>query len=248
MILSQHCPSCDQMVSQNDSRCMICAYPLQGQKQHGVTIAPAVRPKIQVEVCTAVTVDRTGSSQQFAIGIPKTAGIIFEQVATKARSTRYWVQSHGDLDCNEQPILLTDGGTAEQAIHDINKIVYGGGGDAEEHHLDAIENLLKTVSWPVDKHRARGAMIAFLTADSKPARSRRKAQQIGEEIRAREILLYLVCEPTATLTKLVNAASGLMFTITNSPNPKELQKIAGQLAASIVASVSKGSTVPLSVA
>jgi hypothetical protein len=57
----------------------------------------------------------------------------------------------------------------------------------------------------------------------------------------------LVCEPTPTLHDLVKSAEGLMFRITNSPDPAELQRIAAQLAASIVATVASGGTVPMTV-
>jgi hypothetical protein len=195
----------------------------------------------------AATVDRTGSSEPFAVGIPLTYETIVQQVAAKARSVKCWVASHGDLDCGEPFVLHTDGGTPEQAIADIKKIVYGGGGDAEEHHLDAIESLLNKVPWTANPARARGAILAFTTADSKPTRSGISARDLGAEIRRRGILLYLVCESAPALQDLVKSAEGLMFQITNSPDPVELQRIAAQLAASIVATVASGDTVPMTV-
>ena len=50
---------------------------------------------------------------------------------------------------------------------------------------------------------------------------------------------------TTKLQELIDAAGGLMFQISNSPDPADLQKIAGQLAASIAATVASGSTVPM---
>jgi hypothetical protein len=195
----------------------------------------------------AATVDRTGSSKSFEVGIPLTFETIVRQLAAKARSVKCWLASHGDLDEGQDFVVHTDGGTPDQAIADIKKISYGGGGDAEEHHLDAVESLLNKVPWTANPARARGAILAFTTADSKPARSGISACDLGAEIRRRGILLYLVCEPTPTLHDLVKSAEGLMFQITNSPNPAELQKIAAQLAASIVATVATGGTVPLTV-
>src|SRR5205823_6609739 len=118
-----------------------------------------------------ITVDRTGSSERFRTGIPLTFETIVTQVAAKARSVRCWVQSHGDLDLNEQIILHTDGGAPDQAIADIKHVTYGGGGDPPEHHLDAIEHLVSTVPWTADPARARGAILGFMTADTKPTRS-----------------------------------------------------------------------------
>jgi hypothetical protein len=210
-------------------------------------VRPAARPKIQSDVELAATVDRTGSSEPFAVGIPLTYETIVKQVAAKARSVKCWVASHGDLDLSEPFVLHTDGGTPEQAIEDVKKITYGGGGDPPESHLDAVESLLNKVPWTANPARARGAILAFTTADSKPARSGISARDLGAEIKRRGVLLYLVCEATPTLQDLVNSAEGLMFQITNSPDPAELQKIAAQLAASIVATVASGSTVPMTV-
>jgi hypothetical protein len=193
----------------------------------------------------ATTVDRTGSSEHFQTGIPKTYEVIVSQVAAKARSVKCWLASHGDLDEGQDFIIHTDAGTPEQAIEDIKKIAYGGGGDLPEHHLDAIEALLGRVPWAADPSRARGAILAFMTDDTKPAKSGIGPSELGKQIKDKGLLLYLVCQPTAYLQELANAAGGLVFEITNSPDPAELQKIAAQLAASIVATVASGSTVPM---
>ena len=84
-----------------------------------------------------------------------------------------------------------------------------------------------------------------MTADRKPARSGMTVQQLGEVIKQRGLLLYLVCEPMPTMRELIQAASGMMFAISNSPNPADLQRIAAQMSASIVASVAKGGTTPM---
>jgi len=243
------CPSCQVQVDASADVCPTCGWKFNvgGGKPGPSLVRPAARPKIQTEVELAATVDRTGSSKPFEVGIPKTFELIVKQVAAKARSVKCWVASHGDLDEGQAFVIHTDGGAPEQAIEDIKRVTYNGGGDAPEHHLDAVESLLNTVPWTANPARARGAILAFMTADSKSARSGISARDLGAEIKRRGILLYLVCEPTPTLQDLVRAAEGLMFQITNSPDPAELQRIAAQLAASIVATVASGSTVPMTV-
>jgi hypothetical protein len=224
----------------------VCGWKFHTGGGNGPSIVkPAVRPKIQAEVDLGVTVDRTGSSKQFEIGIPMSLETILRQVNAKARSVKCWLGSHGDLDEGQQFILHNDGGTPEQAIEDVRKIVFNDGGDPAEHHLDAIETLLKTVPWTAKPTQARGAILAFLTADTKPAKSGITAKQLGEEIKKQGVFLYLICEPTPTLKELVDAAEGLMFEITNSPDAAELQKIASQVAASIVVLASSGKTEPM---
>lgn len=206
---------------------------------------PAVRPKIPCEVQIAITDDRTGSSEAFKTGIPITVEGILNPVVAKAREVKVWLQTHGDLDEGQDMVLLVDGGTADDAERAVKGVVYEGGGDAPEHHLDAVERLANTVPWIADPRKARGAIVALLTADSKPARSGKSARQIGEEIRTRGVLLYLVCEETPTLRELSDAAGGWIFKISNSPDPKELQSIASKVAASITQVAGSGATVPL---
>jgi hypothetical protein len=173
--------------------------------------------------------------------------MIVSQVKAKAREVKCWLASHGDIDDGQNFIIHTDAGTPDQAVEDIKKIAYGGGGDPAEHHLDAVESLLNRVPWTADPTRARGAIIAFTTADTKPAKSGITALALGTKIKEKGILLYLVCELTPALQELASAAEGLVFQISNSPDPGELQKIASQLAASIVATVGSGGTVPMTV-
>lgn len=243
------CPSCQAAVNAASSACPQCGWNFNSAAPTtpGPTFRPAARPKIPCEVELAITVDRTGSSERFRDGIPRTAEIILSQVAAKACSVRCWVASHGDLDEGQDFILHTDGGDVDQAVQDMKSIAFGGGGDPPEHHLDAVEELLNRVPWSADPTRARGAILAFTTADTKPARSGVAAAELGKRIASRGLLLYLVGEPTPVLHSLVSGAGGLLFQISNSPDTASLQRIAAQLSASIVASVARGSTQPLTV-
>jgi hypothetical protein len=210
-------------------------------------VKSVARPKVQIEVELGIEIDRTGSTKQFEVGVPPTFDIISSIIVAKARSMKVWVASHGDLDEGQPWVLHTDGGSREQAFDDIRRIDYAGGGDPLEHHIDGVETLLRRLPWTTDRSRARGAIVLFATADSKPAKSGISARALGEEIRNAGILLYAICEPAAKLRELVSTASGLMFQITNNPDPKELQQIGSQVAASIVATMSAGGTVPMTV-
>jgi hypothetical protein len=128
---------------------------------------------------------------------------------------------------------------------DIRAIAFGGGGDAPETHLDGIRHFLETVPWPMDSHRTRGAMVAFLTDDTKPDRTGATPTEIGEAIRAKGLLFYAVCQKTRALDALVAAAGGLAFAISNSPDRAELQAAAAQVSASLVATIGAGGTLPM---
>ena len=104
---------------------------------------------------------------------------------------------------------------------------------------------MDTVPWTNDPTSARGAILAFTTADSKPAGSGRTARELGEEIARRGLLLYMVAEHTSQLQQLVDAAGGLMFPISNDPDPANMQKIAARISASIVQTLATGGTVPV---
>jgi len=244
--MTKSCPSCQASVKKTDDTCSVCGWSFTDSSQKtNAAIRPAVRPKIQAEIELAFAIDRTGSSKQFATGIPKTTELILNQLKEKARKIICRVQTHGDQDEGQMPILAIEDATVDQTIEEIKKITYEGGGDPSEHHLDGIEHLLNTTPWSLDPSKSRGAILAFLTADSKPATSGATASEIGEKIKQQGILLYLVCQPTKTLQELVEAAEGLLFEITNKPDPNDLQRIAGQLAASIVSTVGSGATAPL---
>ena len=58
-------------------------------------------------------------------------------------------------------------------------------------------------------------------------------------------MLFLVCERKPRLVELCEAAGGLLFEISNTPRPEELQQVAASLSASVMASVSAGGTVPM---
>ena len=244
-----YCPSCQTQVNPSVDVCPSCGWRFNTSigKPGPSIVRPATRPKIQCEVDLAVTIDRTGSSERFQTGIPLTYEMIVNQVKAKAREVKCWVGSHGDLDEGQDFVIHTDAGTPEQAIDDVKKISYGGGGDPAEHHLDAIEELFNRIPWTSDPSRARGAILAFMTADTKPTKSGISATELGKLIKDNGILLYLVCEPTPTLENLASAAEGMIFQISNNPDPVEMQKIAAQLAASIVATLATGGTVPMTV-
>lgn len=241
------CPSCHSDVESGNSVCPVCNWQFTELSTVAIPteVLAAARPRIQVEVELAQVVDRTGSSREFQTGIMLASETIFRQVEAKARSLKVWLQSHGDLDLGEEAVLHTDGGTSAQALTDLRHIVFEGGGDPPEHHLDALETILNVVPWSDDPRRARGAVVAFLTADSKPARSGVTAAEIGEEYRRRGLLLYLVCQPTPTLEELRNAAGGLLFEISNTPRAEDLSRIATQLAASILHTMGTRATMPL---
>jgi len=210
-------------------------------------VDPAQRPKVPSNVDIAFGIDRTDSSNQFANGIPKIVAGILQPVANKAQEVKCWLVSHGDLDEGQDIVMHTDGGPPEQALEDLKLIKFGGGGDPPEHHLDAVEFLLKNIPWTADPTRSRGAIVAIVNADSKPARSGITAAELGRALKKTGILFYLICQPTPTLKELVDNAEGLIFEISNNPDIEELKQIAAQLAASIVVTIGSGGTVPMSV-
>ena len=244
---SMHCESCGGDVESGAHSCPSCGwqFPVAHPKTAPI-ITLAVRPKQQVGVELALVIDRTGSILRFAKGVCRTVKEILKMIEAKVREVKAWLFSHGDLDEHQDTLLLVDGGTTDQAIEEVDKITYGGGGDPKEHHLDAIEHVVHTVPWSLDPLHSRGVIIAMLTADSKPARSGVTARELGERIKSKGLLLYLICEPTPTLRELCDAAGGFMYPITNDPDPADLQRIASAVGKSITIHASRRDTVPFS--
>jgi hypothetical protein len=207
-------------------------------------IKPAARPRIPVTVVATAAVDITRSSTAFANGIAKTISAILAQTANKAREVVVSVWAVGDEDCGQQPTLLTDRGTVDDANRDIASITFDGGGDPEETHLSSCEHILDATQWSVGRHE-RDFFIGLFNADTKPSKSGKTASEIGKEFRARGIQVCLVCEPYPQLEEFVSAAGGFLFKISDSPDPAQFQRVSAQVAASIVASITAGATVPM---
>ena len=238
------CTGCQKtVVLERDGRCPNCVTTTGPVGQVGAvptfTVRPAARPKIMPIVELGITIDRTGSTATFEVGVKKALPLILDPINDKARDVRVWLQTHGDRDCGQDELLLTDGGTAAQAIADIESVVYEGGGDPPEHHLDAVETLHRRIPWNPNPTEARGALVAITTADSKPAHSGRSAGEIGETIKENRVALYLIGQQTPTLIELVEAAGGLFFEISNDPQVAEMRRVADMVAASITASISR---------
>jgi hypothetical protein len=240
------CPSCQIEVEATNNICPKCGWKFSENSPAGPTaFKPAREAKIQIIAEIAIEIDRTGSSEEFSNGIALASELIITPVVRKVREARFWVASHGDLDYDEQHILLTDKGIAEQALNDIRSIQYSGGGDPEEHHLDGIERIFKLVPWSTGCADTRGAIVAFLTAETKPAKSGITAAELGAQIAKKGLLFYLVCQETPTLRELLQGENSFLFPISNTPSPQDMQKVAAQISASIVNKAAAGGTLVL---
>jgi hypothetical protein len=215
---------------------------------HGSTVLPALndqivaapkRRKVPVEVDLAFTIDRTGSSAAFAQGITTAVPMIAAAIAERAAKVRCFLQSHGDLDYHEHPVMLVSEGTIEMVGEEVRRMQYGGGGDAAEHHLDGVKSLFETVPWRGQRLRSRSCLVLFSTADTKPLASGMSVEALGAMLREAGVLFYAVAEPSPGIEALVKAADGISFPISNDPSADEMRSIAARVAASISASLSQ---------
>jgi hypothetical protein len=188
-------------------------------------------------------VDGTGSSKAFATGIPMAYEMILRDVSSKVKELRCSLANHGDLDYNEPFTVRCINSDINTAIDEIKRLTYQGGGDADETHLDAIESLMNITPWHVNPSEARSVILCFASSESKPLRSGRTPVELGNEIKNRGILLYMVCERTPRMMELVKGADGFFFQISNSPSSEELKVISSALGKSIVASIQAGGTI-----
>jgi hypothetical protein len=210
-----------------------------------VSVAAIHRPKIPLNVQVAFDTDITASSLTYASGIPATQSQILHALENRFGRLEVWHLVHGDLDYGQEPAFITQRGTVNEAIADLAKIQFQGGGDLPENHLDGIDHLVRNVPWAMDYRTSRGALISFCTSDTKPSRSGLSAQALGEAIRQRRLLFYLVAEPFPWGYDLVEAAQGLFLPITNQPEPRLLKAISAALSTSLVGTVAAGKTVPM---
>ena len=243
------CPSCSAEVDTTSSAvCPNCGF------QVSLGLTPAiVQPvrrlqKISASVLASILIDITGSTGEFAKGVPLAVKSILELIGAKARDTKVFVHTGGDLDYHQQCVLLCNGVPVQEAIAEVARLGYGGGGDEPETHADSVETVMTTTPWELDARKWRNAFIAFLTADSKPARSGVTPRQLGAALKSRGILVYLVAEDYPFARELAEAAEGLFFTISNDPDPIQMQQIAAGISQSILVTAAGGATRPMTVA
>jgi hypothetical protein len=165
--------------------------------------------------------------------------MIATPVMKKAARVRLFLQTHGDLDYGQRPVMLVRDGTLDELVAEVDGIDYSGGGDAPEHHTHALEALLESVDW-TGTPPTRRAVVLFSTADTKPSPSGRTPEQIASALQARGVLLFAVCEMVPGMRTFVSRAQGEAFPISNDPSEAEMQRVSAAVAASVLASVVEG--------
>ena len=226
------CPSC---LKTTDIAHGVCTCGFQLPQESMAIIRPIRRQaKIPVAVRIAIFIDSTGSAAPFADGVKMSIKQILEPISKKAKETKVYLFTGGDLDYNQECNLICDGVTAEEAIRATQSLTFSGGGDVEETHIDSLETVLKRTPWEVDFRKYRNALVVFTTADSKPARSGVTPSQLGSSLKQIGISTYLVAEDVPFTQELSHASGALYFPISNNPDPAEMQQIAANISKSIL--------------
>lgn len=203
----------------------------------------SMRPAGAATIEIGVLVDATGSSAAFSSGVPLAARLILSEVERQVGGISAFVQTHGDEDYGEYPSVVCQQADAHEASHAVATITYLGGGDAKETHLSAFEAAFRWFT--KQRGDCRRVMIAFVNADTKPARSQRTPEEIGLEARRLGLLIYLICEPTCSLNAFAEAARGMVVPISNNPSEELMLSIARRIAGSVTHSVSVRSLTPI---
>ena len=242
------CPSCAAEVdTSTNSVCPHCHF------QFNTDLAPSiiqpVRRVQKLSICAlvALLIDITGSTRAYATGVPLIVTIILKLIAAKARETKVFVHTGGDLDYDQKCQLIANGVSPQAAIDEVAKLIYSGGGDDLETHTDSVETVVATTPWEPDARKWRNALIILLTADSKPSRSGITPRQLGIALKERGVLVYIVAEDYPFARELADAAEGLFFPISNDPNPADMQKIAEGISQSILITAASTATRPMTV-
>ena len=207
----------------------------------GITVCA---PKIPAQVHVAILIDATGSSGPFAQGICRTSEHILRGVEAKAAKVVCTVQIHRDEDYGQMPCTLLSAGSVAEALDEIGRISFEGGGVAEETHAAAVLRALNSVAWIANSRMAHDAMVLMTSSESKPVAGV-SFSDIGKRIQQQGILFYHVGEPTPNLKAMTDAAKGMTIPLSNNPDAGECACVAAKCAASITASVSRGATVPV---
>jgi hypothetical protein len=237
------CPSCAAGFDASaNPACPNCGFQINAINLP-VVFQPVRRvQKSAASVLLALLVDITGSTGKFSDGVRLAPAMIFRTIQAKARTTKVYLHTGGDLDFGQQCTLVCDGGTIDQATPALASLSFGGGGDAPETHLDSIEAVLTTTSWELDPRTWRNAVVGFLTANTKPSRSGVTAEELGAKFKNLGILFYLVAEDFPFARAITDAAGGLFFPISNHPDPAQMQQIASGIGQSILVTATRTAT------
>jgi len=242
------CPSCQQGFDPaNAPACPNCGF--QVTPGPAPAIAQPIRraQKVSASVLLAAFIDMTGSTQKFAQGVYKALVGILAGIQARAQQVRVYLHAGGDLDYGEECLLLANGVPPNDALAELQRLHYAGGGDAEETHLDNLEKVLNTTPWEADPCAWRNALVVFLTADTKSARSGVTAEQLGAACKAKDILAHLVAEDFPFAREFVQGSNGLFFPISNDPTADQMQQISAGISQSIVIATRKAATRPMTV-
>lgn len=230
------CPTCSKPVASGrdrDERHCKCSIS-QAATRRIAAVASRAPVRVQLTAC----VDATGSTGPFTEGVAATCAGIYGPVAAKAAQLRCTVFKAGDQDYAEPVVLLAEDVAPAEALAVLRKIEYSGGGDAAETHLLNFRDVLRTM--PVAGPGERAAFVALTTSDSKPLPDGQAPKALGEEFKARDIIVCVVGDDCPRLKEFVQGADGFYFQLSNTPSPDELARISAKVAASISASLSSG--------
>ena len=243
--MNRICPSCQQQVDVQAAACPHCGYAAAHQTVS--MCRSVVRPRqrrLPVCVHAAAQIDRTGSSVAFERGIHLGLELYLNGLVTHVTEVQGWLGSHGDQDYDEHHVMHVEEGTPDELLRECKSIVFDGGGDGPEHHLDGIDTMVQQVPWSHDA-LTRKTMVCFVNDQTKPARSGMTPQQIGSQIKSLGILFYLVCESSPELEALASAADGLVMPISNDPDVEQLKQATAMVSRSLTATIATGGTVPM---
>jgi hypothetical protein len=213
-------------------------------------ISPSPEPRLRrnaaVRVRIGLAIDRTASSNAFQQGVLQTVGNLFEALEKKSVAVEVWVQTHGDLDEGQLPLLICSGNDTATALSEIAAISYEGGGLPPENHLDAIESFLNSAPWGGGGSSCRDAIILLCTGPSKPMQSGIGPKALANRLQDLNILLGVVAEPIDPgIHSLCVAANAEFEPISNSPDKALMQRIGSRLASSILAPIAATGTVAM---
>ncbi|OVE73804.1 hypothetical protein BVX94_02815 [bacterium B17] len=243
-----YCSICQTSIADNTkNKCPNCGSVISSHAAKNATIVrPARKPKSPVEINLQVSIDRSGSSSAFAKGIPEICSHTFTALKNAVAKVCLGLWTHSDTDYGEDPVQLLEDGDPDSAMNEIRKITYQGGGDEEETHADQLENLLHVTPWSCSQMRCRNVLLMLANADTKPLKSRMSMEELGKEFKQKGVMLFLVCQETPNLRKIVDNAGGFLVEISNDPNADEIKRVVSTLTATMTATITSGKTVPLS--
>ena len=196
-------------------------------------VVQGVRSVKPSELGAVALVDATASSQAFGAGIIQCITVLAGELPKYIGTIHMGLHICRDLDYDrDADFSLGEDMPADAFVKNAQRIVFEGGGDAEETQFDACLTIARTYQWAFSPF-ARRAIVLFSSSSSKKTRDGLDATGVANELLAMGIKVVVVAPLGCNVHQLATATGGHSFALSNNPSQADLDATVALLTRSL---------------